>query len=74
MHVLPVAEVRRCRALVRRLGLRFGAIDMVQTPSGEHVFLEINPNGQWLWIERATGLPIANAIARLLAKAHTTGR
>ena len=74
VHALPAVEVRRCRALVRRLGLCFGAIDLVQTPSGEHVFLEINPNGQWLWIERATGLPIADAVARLLAKAHATGR
>ena len=29
-------------------------------------FLEVNPNGQWLWIEHATGLPIAAAVAAAL--------
>ncbi|MGW4639272.1 hypothetical protein ACWEN6_12125 [Sphaerisporangium sp. NPDC004334] len=37
------------------------------TPDGRHAFLEINPNGQFLWIEAATGLPISAAIADLLA-------
>jgi hypothetical protein len=30
------------------------------------VFLEINPNGQYLWIEQMTGLPISEAICDLL--------
>lgn len=59
----------RCRVLVARLGLRYGCIDVVVTPSGEHVFLEINPNGQWYFIEHATGLPISSAIANLLSEA-----
>jgi hypothetical protein len=36
------------------------------TPSGEFVFLEINPAGQWLFIEDRTGQPITQAVARLL--------
>jgi len=48
--------------LVARLGLRFGAIDIIVTPDDRYVFLEINPNGQWLWIEEETGLPIRDAI------------
>jgi len=67
VHRLPPAEARRCVGLVKRLGLRFGAIDMILTPAGHYVFLEVNPNGQWLWIEEHTGLPIANAVARCLA-------
>ena len=42
------------------------------TPSGEHVFLECNPNGQWLWIELATGMPISAAIADELTKYENT--
>jgi glutathione synthase/RimK-type ligase-like ATP-grasp enzyme len=49
-----------------RLGLVYGAIDMRLTPEGEYVFLEINPTGQWLFIEAATGQPIAAAFADLL--------
>ena len=63
------AETRqRCLELVRRLGLNFGAIDLICTPDDEIVFLEINPNGQWGWIEELTGLPIAQAHARFLGK------
>jgi hypothetical protein len=30
------------------------------------VFLEINTNGQWGWIEEHTGLPLTSAMADLL--------
>jgi hypothetical protein len=66
VHVLPAATEERCRELVGRLGLRYGAIDMIRTPDGRYVFIEINPNGQYLWIERQTGLPISDAICNLL--------
>ena len=65
-HQLPSSIEDLCIQLVRRLRLTFGAIDMVLTPAGEYVFLEINPNGQWGWIEDLTGLPIADAIVDLL--------
>lgn len=66
-YQLPALVEERCVRLVQKLGLSFGCIDMIVTPSGEYVFLEINPNGQWLWIEHLTGLPISDAIAELLA-------
>ena len=66
-HDLPRDVERRCVQLVERLGLCYGAIDMVLTPDGRYVFLEINPNGQFLWIEQMTDLPISDAIADLLA-------
>lgn len=53
-------------ALVKALDLQFGAIDLIKTKSGDYVFLEVNPNGQWVWIENETGLPISNAIIKLL--------
>ena len=53
-------------ALMRRLRLRFGALDFAVTPDDDWVFLEVNPNGQWAWIEDATGQPIAGAIADAL--------
>ena len=57
---------RMCINLTRSLGLTFGAIDMIVTPRQERVFLEINPNGQWGWIEKLTGLPIADALIDVL--------
>jgi len=56
----------RLRELARRLGLVFGAIDLIRTPSGEEVFLEINPVGEWGMLERDLDLPISEAIARSL--------
>jgi biotin carboxylase len=52
---------------MRQLGLLFGTIDMKLTDEGEHVFLEVNPQGQFLYIEILTGMPIASAVADFLA-------
>jgi hypothetical protein len=57
---------RRCLHLMRSLGLVYGAIDLVVTPEQEHVFLEVNPSGQFLWIDAAVGLPILDAMAEML--------
>lgn len=51
------------RRYMDRLGLRFAAMDFIVGPDGGWTFLEANPCGQWDWIEHATGLPIAGAIA-----------
>ncbi|MCE9574782.1 MAG: hypothetical protein K8W52_16655 [Deltaproteobacteria bacterium] len=60
----PEIEVR-CRALMRRLGIVFGCFDFIVTPMGEHVFLEVNEQGQWLWVEQA--LPEAFLLDRFSA-------
>jgi hypothetical protein len=59
---LPAEVEQRCIRLVEQLGLTYGAIDLILTPDGRYVFLEINPSGIYLWIEEATGLPITEAI------------
>lgn len=64
---LPGAVATRIRKLLRELGLSYAAIDLRRSDDGEHVFLEANPSGQWLFVERRTGLPITEAVARLLA-------
>jgi hypothetical protein len=53
-------------ALMSKLRLRFAALDFAVDSEGRWWFLEVNPNGQWLWIATATGLPIAQAIAHAL--------
>jgi glutathione synthase/RimK-type ligase-like ATP-grasp enzyme len=49
-----------------KLQLVYGAIDLIRTPAGEHVFLEVNPGGEWGMLERDLGLPISEAIADAL--------
>lgn len=51
------------RVLMRALGLAFAAIDLVVDDEDRYWLLEVNPCGQWDWIQHATGLPIAEAIA-----------
>ncbi len=65
-HALPIDVAERCVALVKEDGLLFGAIDMILTPDNRYVFLEMNPNGEYAWIEELTGLPISAAIADVL--------
>ncbi|MEZ7128882.1 MvdC/MvdD family ATP grasp protein [Nonomuraea sp. AD125B] len=60
---LPAEVAERCVRLVAELGLSFGALDLIVTPDGRYVFLELNVDGQWAFIETLTGLPIADAIA-----------
>ena len=67
IYRLPENIEGLCKQLVALLGLQFGAIDMIRRPDGEYVFLEINCNGQFAWVEELTGLPISEALARLLA-------
>lgn len=66
-YELPTDIKEKCIQLIDEFGLHFGCIDMIVTPSGDYVFLEINPNGQWLWVEHITKMPISEAIVELLA-------
>lgn len=64
---LPSEILKAVLELQRCLGLSYGAIDMRRTPQGEYVFFEVNPAGQWLFVEERTELPISQAIADLLS-------
>jgi glutathione synthase/RimK-type ligase-like ATP-grasp enzyme len=51
---LPRDVEDACRRLMANLGILFGCFDFIVTPEGEHVFLEVNPAGQFLWVEDAS--------------------
>ncbi|MEH2034119.1 MAG: MvdC family ATP-grasp ribosomal peptide maturase [Nostoc sp.] len=65
-HELPDEVVCRLQAFMGKFGLLFGALDFILTPSGEYVFLEVNPIGEWGMLEKDLDLPIASAIADAL--------
>ena len=52
--------------LMDALHLSFGAIDLIQTASGDYLFLEVNPSGQWLWLDDMLGFGISDSIAEWL--------
>jgi glutathione synthase/RimK-type ligase-like ATP-grasp enzyme len=65
-YELPQKTERQCVALIKALGLSYGAIDLVMDKQGQLWFLENNSNGQWGFVEIETGQPIGKAIARFL--------
>lgn len=66
IETLPSSVAKKCVALARSYGIAFAAIDLVFSTDGNYFFLEINPNGQWAWVEQATGLPLRSKLADLL--------
>ena len=50
------------------MGLYFGAFDFILDPDGRYVFLEMNPFGQWVWIEQLCTLRIADGHVGLFQK------
>jgi hypothetical protein len=65
---LPPVVERRLQRLAGALGLSYAAFDLRRRPDGRYLFLEVNPSGQWLFVERRTGQPITEAVASLLAR------
>lgn len=64
--VLPRETEDGIRALMARLGLVYGAVDLRRTEDRGDVFLEVNPAGEWLFVEDRTGQPITETMAALL--------
>ena len=62
----PHIIINRCFKLMEDFGLKFGAFDFIVNKSDEWIFLEINPNGQWLWLEKALDIPISQCIIQYL--------
>lgn len=68
---LPVGLEEKLRALMDRLGLVYGCIDLVVDPEGNAYFLEVNQAGQFLFLEEALpSMPLLAAMTAMLG----TGR
>jgi glutathione synthase/RimK-type ligase-like ATP-grasp enzyme len=74
VHDLPKEVSDRCIWLMEILGLQFGAFDFVVNKEGRYIFLEVNPGGQWYWLEHKLGACISSAISDKLALASGEGR
>ena len=67
---LPAPLKKQCLQLVEDLKLAYGAIDLIVDKKGKAWFLEINPNGQWAFIEEKTREPMGKTLAHMLQVAH----
>lgn len=64
----PTAVRTGVLAVMAELGLVYGAFDFVITPQGEWAFLEVNPGGQYGWLEDTVDVPLTTTMADLLAQ------
>ncbi|RMI30334.1 MvdC/MvdD family ATP grasp protein [Nocardia stercoris] len=69
---LPAAVSRSLSTLMGTLGLAFGVVDIRLGADGEHYFLEVNPQGQFAYLEIKTGLPIVASLANFLVCGDAT--
>lgn len=65
---LPDFVIQRCLTVSELLELPLCGIDLRRTPSGEWYCFEVNPSPGFTFYEDCAGLPIAPAIAELLAR------
>jgi len=72
MEVAPVAIDDRLGwalgEVTSRLGLRMGVFDVKVRPDGQPVFLEVNPQGQFLFVEGMSDMPLAQAFAEFVVE------
>ncbi|MCC2113483.1 MAG: hypothetical protein KDJ16_15725 [Hyphomicrobiales bacterium] len=58
---MPVGLAERIDGYMKRLGLHFGRLDFIVGDS-DVAFLEVNPNGQFGWLDDPDGWPIHHAV------------
>ncbi|MET8288363.1 ATP-grasp ribosomal peptide maturase [Streptomyces sp. NPDC005132] len=59
-------------AFLSHYGLPTGSFDLAVDAAGNYWWLELNPNGQWGWLQEKTDLKMAAAFADLLTRGETT--
>ncbi len=67
-YCLPEGVERKIQALMDKLGIVMGMLDFIVTPDGDYIFLEVNEQGQFLWVEQmCPEIPVLDIAARFLA-------
>jgi hypothetical protein len=67
-YELAEATAQQVREVLEALHLRMGIVDMKLTPDDEPVWLEVNPQGQFLFLEGMCELPLTNPFAEFLIR------
>jgi glutathione synthase/RimK-type ligase-like ATP-grasp enzyme len=64
----------KVRGILDLLNLEMGIVDLKETPEGEIVWLEVNPQGQFLFLEGLTGEPLTELFADYICEELELGR
>lgn len=62
---VPETLAQRCLAIMDELNIKYAAFDFIYDGL-DYYFLELNANGQWLWLEKELGLDISKKIIEYL--------
>lgn len=65
-YPLPADLQNKLLRLMDYFELNYGAIDLILHPDGSFYFLEINPSGEYMWLEQTPGYRISEHLARVL--------
>jgi glutathione synthase/RimK-type ligase-like ATP-grasp enzyme len=71
---LPANIEQALREVLERLGLRMGLVDMKRRPDGEFVWLEVNPQGQFLFVEALASMDLTRSFASFLKSEAVAAR
>ena len=70
-YPLPKDIEKKMLKVMDRLGLNYGAADIIVTPDDRYIFLEVNPSGEFFWLDQLFDGEISQALADvLLDKGH----
>ena len=73
-HTLPVDVAQKIVQLVREYGLTYGAVDLRFDSGAGYRFFELNPEGQFLWVEIEAEVEISKALTRCLLRVDGCSR
>jgi len=65
---VPTEVAEQLRGLLHSYGLRFAAVDFVISREGAWTFLEVNPNGQWAWLDQVGVADVAGDLLWAMTK------
>lgn len=66
--ILPTDVTNAVQELMSFYGLRFAAIDMAIAEDGQWYYFEVNPNGQWAWLDLSGGASIFQSFIASFSK------
>lgn len=64
---IPKEIETKCLKIVRHFGLNFSSMDIIVSEDGKYYFLDLNPNGQWGWLDEKLNLGISQKILEFLS-------
>jgi glutathione synthase/RimK-type ligase-like ATP-grasp enzyme len=73
VHQLSTDIEQKLFQLVQLFGLQYSSMDLIISPQGEYIWLELNACGQFGWLEPPTGLAMSEAMANLLMNPEECG-